>query len=162
MTTLYHTFAHPWGRTTLASWQKYPHPRRPDILNVELISKDVDHSVLKLQRLITIKYRCPAWMPSAIADSVFYCLETTVVDAEARTMATQSHNLSFQNLVSLKETCVYTPATEMDTKLIQTVAITAHTLCFKQKIETWFLNEYISTVELGRQIMDDAVTRVQT
>lgn len=162
MTTIYHIFNHSWGLTTLASWQKYPHPRRSDILNVELISKSIDHNILRIQRLITIKYQCPLWMPSAIANSVFYCLETTMVDSEQRTMEIHSHNLSFQNLVSLKETCLYTPFTEMETKLTQTVSIEAHVLCFKHRIETWFLNEYLNTVHLGRQIMEDTIARVHT
>lgn len=159
MTIIHHIFAYPWNLTTLASWQKYPHPQRPDILNVELISKRLDNGSLKLERLITLKYQFPSWVPDTISNSNMYCLETTTVHPETQTMEIHSHNISCQNLITLNETCLYTAETASTTKLTQTVTINAHVTWFRTYLETWFLNEYFNTVHLGRQIMEDTIQR---
>jgi hypothetical protein len=157
MTTISYIFNYPWSLTTLASWKKYPHPKRPDILNVELISKIIESNELTLQRLITIKYSFPSWIPCSISNSLLYCLETTTLNLEHKTMSIDSYNLSFQNLIKLHETCLYTSLTDHQTKLIQTVIIQSHFGYFNEYIQNWFLNEYLNTVNLGRQIISDTL-----
>jgi hypothetical protein len=160
MITIHHVFKHPWAIITHASWKKYPNPRRPDILNVELISKTIKSNQLTIQRLITIKYQFPSWVPHGISNTPMYCLETTTINSDNQTMESHSYNLSFQNFIDLNETCLYTSLTPNTTNLTQTVSIKAHVTLFSYHFEKWFLDTYLNKVDLGRQIMEDTIVNI--
>lgn len=79
-----------WRSCFLASWLKYPNPRRPDILASDIISKvlspplfshlprptdtfqevDVENGILKATRLIQIRGFAPAWLRNVFLFSV--------------------------------------------------------------------------------------------
>ncbi len=45
---LLHTFPVTWEDISLASWMKYPHPTRPDVLSVDVLDRHYNHETGKL------------------------------------------------------------------------------------------------------------------
>jgi len=55
---------HKWADVFQASWKKYPHPRRPDILHVDVINKEFDpeKGTLTTTRIVFSKGPLPLWL----------------------------------------------------------------------------------------------------
>jgi hypothetical protein len=65
---------------------------------------------LRTERLITCKQTAPAWVQSLLGGScVSYVHETSYVDAAAKRVTMVSSNLTWSNILNVRETVVYEP-----------------------------------------------------
>jgi len=161
---LAHIYKHAWGDISLASFRKYPNPERPDVLNVDLLSRDLDPTtgVLTTKRLITCKGAGPAWLQSFIGSSMFFFVEEASVDPKGQKMVLRSQNLSFSDLIKVEEVCTYTPHPENKswTSFTQEAKIAAGSFVMG-KVEDYCLEKFKTNATKGREIMEHAIARVK-
>lgn len=163
--SLNHVFKHPWHDISQASWRKYPNPARPDVLSVDMLDRaiDPDTGVLTTKRLICMKGSGPTWLQNLMGTSLLYFVEEATVDPRTQTMVLSSKNVSFSNLLVMEETCTYTPYAENKeyTSFVQDAKVTAFPFGIKNKIETLVLDGFVKNANKGREIMEQAISRLK-
>jgi len=163
--TLCHTYKHAWNQISLASWRKYPSPERPDVLSVDILSREVNAQtgVLTTRRLMTCKGTGPAWIQKLLGNNYLFFVEDATIDPINKKMVLSSRNVSFSDLIQLEETCTYTthPENRDWTHFSQDAKITAFPFGIKGKIEKFCLDKFVSNATKGREIMEQAISRVK-
>lgn len=110
-----HTYKHPWERVTSASWRKFADPENKrhlsHILEVDTMSHKVDPKSKNLltTRLITIHAPGPWFLRKIIGQDICHCLESTVVDAQSRSMQLATRNISLEKFIEVEEKIRYDP-----------------------------------------------------
>jgi hypothetical protein len=134
--------SHSWEDCAIASWKKWPNPRRPDVLCVDIINKEFDEAtgVLKATRLMMLKSWVPSWMPLA-GNNVCFFLEESITDPKNKRLILKGKNLTFQNLAEMEETCIYTED-ENGTFFEQEGAVTAYTFGLARRMEKFCLDRF--------------------
>jgi len=163
--TLTHVFDYEWEDVASASWRKYPTACRPDILSVDTVSRRFDPETGKLWtvRLITTSISLPGWMKAFFSNPVAYSVEECEVDPVQRTMLLRTRNITAADVTEVEESCFYTPHADDEgrTTLQQNVRITAHVFGLAGRVEALFLEKFEVNAIKGREVMVDAVKRVQ-
>mmetsp|Transcript_44215 Transcript_44215/g.32202 ORF Transcript_44215/g.32202 Transcript_44215/m.32202 type:complete len:190 (-) Transcript_44215:69-638(-) len=159
--TFEHTFNHSWEDCAIASWKKWPNPRRPDVLCVDIINKEFDEAtgVLKATRLMMLKSWVPSWMPLA-GNNVCFFLEESITDPKNKRLILKGKNLTFQNLAEMEETCIYTED-ENGTFFEQEGAVTAYTFGLARRMEKFCLDRFRNAAIQGRDIMEQTIRRIK-
>ncbi len=91
------------------------------------------------------------------------CVEDSTVDPETKTMVLKSRNVSFRSIVSIEETCTYTPSPDNPaewTQFKQEATVTAFPFGVAGSIERYLSDKFVSNAIKGREIMDNAILRV--
>ncbi|KAM5582615.1 hypothetical protein ABKV19_002842 [Rosa sericea] len=110
-----YTYKHPWERVTSASWKKFADPENKrtlsHILEVDTLNHKLDPSSGKLYttRAITVNAPGPWFIRRIIRQDVCHCVESTVVDAKARSMQLSTHNISLEKFIEVEEKIRYDP-----------------------------------------------------
>ncbi|GAM17630.1 hypothetical protein SAMD00019534_008050, partial [Acytostelium subglobosum LB1] len=163
--TFYHTYKHNWSDISLASWRKYPSPDNPDVLSVDMISKELDPitGVLTCRRLVICKSSTPAWMQSIFGASECFFIEESTVDPKTQTMTLRTKNLSFTNIMGVEEVCTYTPDPDNAdwTQFKQEAKVTANVFGVASSIERFCIDRFKTNAQRGRNIMESAILKVK-
>ncbi|MCJ1308457.1 hypothetical protein MMC25_002110 [Agyrium rufum] len=106
------TFNYPWEEVSTANWRKYCpwNDKSTHVIAVDTISRSVDQAsgILRTERLITCHQTAPAWVTALLGGSnTSQVLETSYVDPIRKTVTMSSTNLSWSNLLSVRETVTY-------------------------------------------------------
>jgi hypothetical protein len=173
--TFHYTFKNSFRDVFLASWLKYPNPRRPDILASDIISKelDVERAVLTVTRLVQVKGFVPSWLQYLTsAGSVMFVLEESKTNVPERTFTMRSKNITFADVLRVEERCVYQPeaqwrnlgtAAEVPeqhwTHFEQTSAGTSPIRFIGDRIEQFIVDTAKKNISLGRDIMQEAIDK---
>ena len=110
-----HTYKHPWERVTTASWRKFADPENKStlshILEVDTLNRKLDSTSGKLYttRAITIHAPGPWFIRRIIGQDICHCVESTVVDANSRSMQLATRNISLQKFIEVEEKIRYDP-----------------------------------------------------
>jgi len=110
-----HVYKHPWERVTSASWRKFADPENKrilsHILDVDTLNHSLDPSTGKLctTRAITIHCPGPWFVRRIVGQDICHCVESTVVDAQSRSMQLTSRNISLQKFIEVEEKIRYDP-----------------------------------------------------
>ncbi|KAF2840796.1 MSF1-domain-containing protein [Patellaria atrata CBS 101060] len=155
-------FDYSWEEVSAANWQKYGpwNEKTPHVIAVDTLSRTVDpiSGILRTERLITCKQSAPQWLNSFLGGqdtSMVY--ETSYVDPRNKKVTMCSTNMTFSNLLSVRETCVYSPASSNPlgrTKFEQHARITA--LCggwqkVKNSIEEFTVERFKQNAVKGKE-----------
>lgn len=78
-------------------------------------------------------------------------------------MTLRSQNISYQNVVKIEESCVYTVNSENPgwTDLKQEAIVHAYPFGVANSIEKFLANKFVTNAPIGRQIMENTVLRVE-
>jgi hypothetical protein len=108
-------FDYSWEEVSTSNWRKYGpwNDKSPHVIAVDTLSRSVDPDtgILRTERLITCKQSCPKWVNTLLggADtSLVY--ETSYVDPTAKRVTMCSMNMTLSDLISVRETVVYSPS----------------------------------------------------
>jgi len=155
-------FNYSWEEVSIGNWQKYSqwNEKADHVLSVDTLSRTVDSStgILRTERLIKCKQGAPKWVqPFLGGDDVSYVYETSYIDPQRQKLTMCSHNLTYSELIIVRETVQYHPcASSPDTKTIfsQRAEITA--LCggwqkIKNKIEGALVERFSQNAANGRE-----------
>ncbi len=83
-------------------------------------------SQLRTERLITCKQGAPKWLSSLIGgNETSHVFETSYVDPASKKVTMVSTNLTFSNILNVRETVVYQPLSATTTQFVQDAKITA-------------------------------------
>lgn len=133
---------HPWSKTTMAVFQKYPNPFANHVLSADVIERYVDaQGVLHSTRLFLKRGILPAWARRLFKVTEAYVLEHSTVNLKTRTMTTTTQNLCHRNLMVVRETQVIAPQ-----KTNTTINVSAQVFArsswapIKRRIEQYALN----------------------
>ncbi|KKY28654.1 putative mitochondrial protein sorting [Phaeomoniella chlamydospora] len=156
------TFDYSWDEVSTANWRKYCpwNDKSTHVIGVDTISRTVDPEtgILRTERLITCEQACPQWVVSLFGgSSTSHVYEVSYVDPKSKKLTMSSTNLTWSNVLSVRETVVYTPAKQdpkMKTEFVQDAKITA--LCggwqkIKNKVEQASVERFEQNATKGRE-----------
>jgi len=110
-------FDYSWEEVSTSNWQKYGpwNEKTPHVIAVDTLSRTVDPvtGILRSERLITCRQNTPKWVNTILGignndNSMVY--ETSYVDPVAQKLTLCSMNVTWADLLNVRETCVYQPA----------------------------------------------------
>ena len=106
------TFAYSWEEVSTANWRKYCpwNHASTHVLAVDTLARNVDAStgILRTERLITCQQAAPGWVLKLLGgSSVSHVHEVSYVDPARKTVKMSSTNLSWNNVLSVRETVTY-------------------------------------------------------
>jgi len=110
---------------------------------------------LRTERLITCKQSAPQWLRSFLgSQDTSYVYEVSYVNPATKHVTMCSQNLTWSELISVQETCTYTPALNGRTHFEQTAKVIA--LCggwqrIKNKIEEATVERFGQNAAKGRE-----------
>jgi hypothetical protein len=107
-------FAYSWAEVTTANWQKYSpwNPKTPHVVAVDTLSRSVDPAtgILRTERLITCHQQAPRWLQQFLAGADTSMVhEVSYVDPRAQTLTMCARNITWADLLSVRETVTYSP-----------------------------------------------------
>lgn len=146
-----YTLNYSWAQISLASWKKFPHPQRPDIVSIDLIDKQFKDGILYVSRLFTIS---PPLGLKHLGRYV-YCIEHSTVDPDNQIMILETSNISAKSWINIKEICKYTNNLNNSTNLEQTFDVNSS---FGKTIEKWALDVFRDNSSKGIQILTDSIS----
>jgi len=160
-----YTFDYSWNEVSTANWRKYCpwNTASSHVVAVDTLSRHVDPStgILRTERLITCSQPAPAFINAILGGQcTTYSYEQSYVDPADKRVTMVSENLTWSNMISVRETVVYVPdesASEPGherTKFEQEARITA--LCggwqrMKAKIEEATVDRFRENARRGRE-----------
>jgi len=157
-----HEFEYSWEEVSTANWQKYCpwNDKSTHVIAVDTISRAVDPKtgILRTERLITCKQSAPKWLNSFLGgQEVSHVYETSYVDPKAKKVTMSSQNMTWSDLLSVRETVVYRPSSAAPTARTtfqQTAKIVA--LCggwqkIKNSIEEFTVERFRQNAIRGRE-----------
>ncbi|KAK8166001.1 PRELI-like family-domain-containing protein [Phyllosticta citribraziliensis] len=157
-----HDFNYSWEEVSIANWRKYSpwNKKTPHVIAVDTLERHVDpHTgILRTERLITCQQSAPKWLSSFLGgQEVSHVYETSYVDAHGKTVTMCSMNMTWSDLLSVRETVVYKPcaaARASKTTFEQTAQIVA--MCggwnkVKNSIEAFTMERFSQNAAKGRE-----------
>lgn len=113
-------FDYSWEEVSTSNWRKYGpwNEKTPHVIAVDTLSRKVDPEtgILRTERLITCKQSTPKWVNTLLGGqdtSLVY--ETSYVDAAAKKVTLCSMNMTWSDLLNVRETCIYQPSSASPT-----------------------------------------------
>ncbi|KAK2753967.1 hypothetical protein FQN54_007326 [Arachnomyces sp. PD_36] len=154
------TFDYSWEEVSTANWRKYCpwNDQSTHVIAVDTLSRTVEpqSGILRTERLITCHQSAPKWVLSLLGGSATsHVYEVSYVDPTMKKVTMCSTNLTWSNVLNVRENVVYEPSQSMpDTKtdFHQDAQITA---CsgwqkIKNKIEEVSVERFSQNAKKGR------------
>lgn len=162
-----YTYKHPWDRVTSASWKKFADAENKrtlsHILEVDTLNHKLDPSTGKLYttRAITVHAPGPWFVRKIVRQDVCHCVESTVVDAQARSMQLATNNISLEKFIEVEEKIRYDPHPENPngwTLCRQETSIRIKPLSalasMAEKVEQRCAEKFVQNSAKGREVME--------
>jgi len=156
------TFDYSWEEVSTANWRKYCpwNDKSTHVVAVDTLSRSVDPQtgILRTERLITCHQSAPQWILSLFGGSTTsHVHEVSYVDPSAKKVTLCSTNMTWSNVLNVRETVVYQPSTsfpDSKTDFKQDAKITA--VCggwqkIKNKIEDVSVETFGQNARKGRE-----------
>ena len=156
------TFDYSWDEVSTANWRKYCpwNDKSTHVVGVDTLSRTVDPStgILRTERLITCDQACPQWVASLFGGaSTSHVYEVSYVDPRSKKVTMCSTNLTWSNVLNVRETVIYQPSKHdlaKKTEFVQDAKITA--LCggwqkIKNKVEQASVERFAQNAAKGRE-----------
>ncbi|KAF2185402.1 MSF1-domain-containing protein [Zopfia rhizophila CBS 207.26] len=155
-------FDYSWEEVSTSNWRKYGpwNEKTPHVIAVDTLSRTVDPNtgILRTERLITCKQSTPKWINQILGGqdtSLVY--ETSYVDSASKKVTMCAMNMTWSDLLSVRETCMYQPssaAPDAKTQFIQRAEITA--FCggwqkIKNSIEQFTVERFQQNAAKGKE-----------
>ncbi|KAF2399173.1 MSF1-domain-containing protein, partial [Trichodelitschia bisporula] len=165
-------FDYSWEEVSTANWQKYSpwNKMTPHVIGVDTISRHVDAAtgILRTERLITCRQSAPRWILALLGgDDTSLVYETSYVNPATRTLTMVSHNVTLNNVLSVRETVTYSPSSRSPraaTHFEQKAEITA--LCggwqkVKNNIEQFTVERFRENALKGKEGFEMVLARAR-
>lgn len=155
-------FNYSWDEVSTANWRKYCpwNEKTPHVIAVDTLSRkvDPDSGVLCTERLITCQQASPKWLVPFLGDNqTSHVYEVSYVDPAAKKITMCSKNMTWSDVLNVRETVVYKPSPsdpQARTQFQQVAQVTA--LCggwqrVKQSIEQFTVERFQQNAAKGRE-----------
>ncbi|KAL2223503.1 putative mitochondrial protein sorting [Thermoascus aurantiacus ATCC 26904] len=157
-----YTFDYSWNEVSTANWRKYCpwNDKSTHVVAVDTLSRVVDPEtgILRTERLITCNQSAPQWVLSLFGgNTTSHVYEVSYVDPVAKKVTMCSTNLTWSNVLNVREVVVYQPSQSMPdskTDFKQEAKITA--VCsgwqkIKNKVEEASVERFSQNAKRGRE-----------
>lgn len=158
-----HTFNHTWDNVVKAALQKYPNPLNPGVIGVDVIDRKISNGVIQTHRLMMTEWSISPVVNRIIGgNKICYASEHSTVDREAKTLSLRSRNLTFNNIINVDESLVYSPHPEDSSKtmLRQEAVITVQNVPLIDYLENTFVNRMTVNAQKGRQAIEFVIDKM--
>ncbi|CAI7582528.1 unnamed protein product [Penicillium pancosmium] len=152
-------FDYSWDEVSTANWRKYCpwNDKATHVVGVDTLSRTVDPStgILRTERLITCNQSAPQWVVTLLGGSTTsHVYEVSYVDPVSKKVTMCSNNLTWSNVLNVRETVTYQPSSSATTQFTQEAKITA--LCggwqkIKNKVEEASVERFKENAIIGRE-----------
>ncbi|KAF2197564.1 MSF1-domain-containing protein [Delitschia confertaspora ATCC 74209] len=155
-------FDYSWEEVSTSNWRKYGpwNEKTPHVIAVDTLSREVDPTtgILRTERLITCKQSAPKWILTLLGgEDTSLVYETSYVDPVQKKVTMCSMNVTYSDILSVRETCVYQPSTSSPTaktNFHQHAQITA--LCggwqkIKNSMEKFTVERFEQNAKVGKE-----------
>ncbi|KAJ5907971.1 MSF1-domain-containing protein [Penicillium taxi] len=155
------SFDYSWEEVSTANWRKYCpwNDKVTHVVGVDTLSRVIDSKtgILRTERLITCNQAVPQWLLSLFGGSTTsHVYEVSYVDPDTKKVTMCSTNLTWSNVLSVRETVTYQPSLNNSsaTDFTQEAQITA--LCggwqkIKNKVEEASVERFRENAKRGRE-----------
>ncbi|WEW55587.1 Phospholipid metabolism protein [Emydomyces testavorans] len=156
------TFDYSWEEVSTANWRKYCpwNNKSTHVVAVDVLSRSLDpkSGILRTERLITCNQSAPQWVLRLFGgSSTSHVHEISYVDPIAKKVTMCSTNLTWSNVLNVRETVIYQPSQlrpTSKTDFRQDAQITA--VCggwqkVKNKIEDFSVETFSQNAKKGRE-----------
>jgi hypothetical protein len=161
-----HVFKFDWESVSNVWWQKYPNMHNLTIQAVDTIDREItDDGSLVMRRLISASMALPSWVRAVGFPSTGYVLEESRINPRSREMTVRSVNVAMDSIITIQETCVYTPDEERPTewtKYEQTAEFTSFVPIVQSGLEGFTFSVQASNATKGLQAMEELCDRWRT
>ncbi|KAJ1961355.1 Phospholipid metabolism protein [Dipsacomyces acuminosporus] len=161
-----HVFKYDWDTVSLANWRKYPNDKTPHVRHVEILNQDIDSEtgILRTERLIMVRQNVPTLIRKLFGGDTSYVLEYSEVDPKERTLAMQSQNMTYSNLLSVGEHIVYKPDPEnpAHTLFIQSAQLKASGAMYRfaNRVEDFCFNRFTDNANIGKLGFEQVLSKI--
>jgi len=165
-------FDYSWEEVSTSNWRKYGpwNEKTPHVIAVDTLSRSVDPAtgILRTERLITCQQSTPKWIQTILgAQDTSMVYETSYVDPVAKKLTLCSMNMTWSDLLNVRETCIYQPVASSPndkTAFTQRAEITA--LCggwqkIKNSIEQFSVERFQQNAAKGREGFEMVLERAR-
>mmetsp|Transcript_7099 Transcript_7099/g.14264 ORF Transcript_7099/g.14264 Transcript_7099/m.14264 type:complete len:249 (-) Transcript_7099:80-826(-) len=110
--SLQYTFNVPWEHATTAFWCKYPNPDLQHVKDALVLDRTVDEKGrLRTTRIMCVQQPVPRVLQKLAGNSdTYYAVERSIVDPESKVLILDTQNITYDGVLSAKETCIYRAA----------------------------------------------------
>lgn len=98
-----------WSILTSYLMRRYPNPKRPDILSIEILERQLEGSKIHMKRLVTMDN----------FGIVIYGLEEIEIDSKVGVYKITSTNINYRNVIQFIEKCEYVKINDNETEIIR-------------------------------------------
>jgi len=162
-----HVYDHPWETVTAACWQKYPNSNLPQVIGAHVTDRQLNTQTgtLTTVRLMKCQQSLPSWMKKFVGVSCGFVREETIVNALQKSFVAKTRNLSFNNYLSMEETCTYSPDPKDANKTLfkQEYSVTAGPGLFglAGSLESFVVSRATENAHKGRKAMEHVIERIK-
>jgi len=158
-------FSHAWESCVMGSWYKWPNPRRPDIVHVDLLNKRFcpDSNCFFSTRLLILRLSSlPKWLNRLLGIDHGFFVEESILCPDRRLFVMKGRNLSFASILQMEETCVYEPSLDNDAHTLLRQNARARLKAFgwaSSRVEKMAVENYKENSSLGREILIETIEK---
>lgn len=147
-----HSYAHSFDTVTLAYLNRYPNPYAKHVKSTDTLERFVDDcGRLWTTKLVVKTGRLPKFIEPFLGKALdLWIIEKLVIDPKRQTMHTYTANVDHRRFIQVEERLDYTTehgVTTVDLKVKFSLNFTG----FKQKIEQWLKNKFLSNMNNTRE-----------
>lgn len=155
----------PWRTVVTAVWSKYPSPHTSHILHVDYLSRSLDPvtGILTTERLLTCSQPIPDALMRLIGEEpTSFVYERSAMDPKDEKLTMHSYNLSFSNIVRVRECCQYEGDATGGTRLAQRakIRLLEGWAFIRQGLEDFCVGRFQANAAKGKTALDQAIDRV--
>lgn len=163
-----HRFNHPWHLVSAANWKKYPNDITTHVTHVDYLDRHIDSEtgILYTKRLITCHQSFPTFISKLLGSpSEAYVYEESEVNPRSKTLIMKAKNITMSNLMTVEETCTYTPSASDSQQTIMKQEASISSLnglsYISNKIEDVSLERFRSNAQKGRAALEHVLERIK-
>lgn len=150
-----HTYNHDFNTSTLAFLNRYPNPFAKHVLSCDTIECYMDENEnLRITKFITKTGRLPNFIKPLLGDSLNSCIiEKSIINPRTKSMISYSANIDHRKFIKVEEYLHYKVCSENPnfTNVQNNVKFSSNLFGFKQKIEQWSHNKFITNMKNSRE-----------
>lgn len=147
-----HTYSHGFDTSTIAYFNRYPNPYAKHVLSSDTLESYVDaNGCLRTTRLVVKTGRLPSFIKPFLGERLnSWIIEKSIVDPKRNTMVAYSANIDHRKFIKVEEYLTYS-AKQASTSVDSRVQFSSNFIGFKQRIEQWSHNRFLSNMKASRE-----------
>lgn len=151
------TYPFSWNVVSRCTLRKYPNVKQPNMLSIDLLSKNYDtmSNSLKIRTLKTALFPKCNISFSPLCCNLIYFVEDLEINHKEKIMIAKSKNICFNQYINVDEICIVSEINDNETLVQQKVSINLNIPIYKSYFENLIVDGYKDGMMIGRSIMKD-------